>query len=206
LEHSYVTFAFLDVSPVLTHELVRHRAGLAFSQISLRFVRLTEIGFYMPQSFSKEFLLEMFRSIDEDTWLTLPHGMNDREIAAEDVADLIEAKVREFVQAAEELQRWFARFGALDHVGSFGLKKKFTSSMRRLAPYGLATGIIATANHRALRHMIAQRTARGAEEEIRLAFGQIAEMLAHRFPNIYQDMRGEVVDGLQEFTFENEKV
>ena len=34
-----------NVSRVFTHELVRHRAGSAFSQESLRYVRLTDIGF-----------------------------------------------------------------------------------------------------------------------------------------------------------------
>ncbi len=45
LEHANWTFAFRNVSRVFTHELVRHRAGSAFSQESLRYVRLTDIGF-----------------------------------------------------------------------------------------------------------------------------------------------------------------
>ena len=48
LEHASYTFALRDVSRVFTHELVRHRAGSAFSQESLRYVRLTEIGFRVP--------------------------------------------------------------------------------------------------------------------------------------------------------------
>ncbi len=50
LEHSTVTFAFFNVSRVFTHEVVRHRAGTAFSQESLRFVRMTEIPFWIPPS------------------------------------------------------------------------------------------------------------------------------------------------------------
>lgn len=45
-EHGQVNFIFADVSRVFTHELVRHRAGTAISQESLRFVRLTELGFW----------------------------------------------------------------------------------------------------------------------------------------------------------------
>lgn len=45
LEHANYSFLFTNVSRVFTHELVRHRAGSAFSQESLRFVRLTDIGF-----------------------------------------------------------------------------------------------------------------------------------------------------------------
>jgi len=40
LEHATVTFAFLNVSRVFTHELVRHRAGTAISQESLRYRKL----------------------------------------------------------------------------------------------------------------------------------------------------------------------
>lgn len=49
LEHPVLTFAFLNVSRVFTHELVRHRAGIAISQESLRFVRLTEISAWLPK-------------------------------------------------------------------------------------------------------------------------------------------------------------
>jgi thymidylate synthase (FAD) len=48
LEHATVTFAFLNVSRVFTHEIVRHRAGTAMSQESLRYVRPREIGFWIP--------------------------------------------------------------------------------------------------------------------------------------------------------------
>src|ERR687889_1200011 len=48
LEHASFSFALRNVSRVFTHELVRHRAGSAFSQESLRYVRLTDIGFRVP--------------------------------------------------------------------------------------------------------------------------------------------------------------
>lgn len=48
LEHGSVTFALVDVSRVLTHELVRHRAGCAFSQVSGRYVRTDELGYFLP--------------------------------------------------------------------------------------------------------------------------------------------------------------
>jgi thymidylate synthase (FAD) len=50
LEHANYSFILSDVSRVLTHELVRHRAGSAFSQESMRFVRLDEIPFRIPES------------------------------------------------------------------------------------------------------------------------------------------------------------
>jgi thymidylate synthase (FAD) len=48
LEHATVTFGFLNVSRVFTHEIVRHRAGTAMSQESLRYVRPREISLWVP--------------------------------------------------------------------------------------------------------------------------------------------------------------
>jgi thymidylate synthase (FAD) len=48
LEHATYSFVFHNVSRVFTHELVRHRAGTAVSQESLRYVRLTDIPFEHP--------------------------------------------------------------------------------------------------------------------------------------------------------------
>lgn len=49
LEHANYTFILYNVSRVFTHELIRHRAGSAFSQESLRFVRLDDIPFRIPE-------------------------------------------------------------------------------------------------------------------------------------------------------------
>ena len=48
LEHSTVTFFLTNVSRVVTHELVRHRAGTAFSQTSGRYVRSNNVDMYIP--------------------------------------------------------------------------------------------------------------------------------------------------------------
>ena len=47
LEHAHFSFILHNVSRVFTHELVRHRHG-NFSQESMRFVRLTDIPFWVP--------------------------------------------------------------------------------------------------------------------------------------------------------------
>ncbi|MCD6496756.1 MAG: FAD-dependent thymidylate synthase [Deltaproteobacteria bacterium] len=49
LEHASATFILRGVSRVLTHELVRHRAGMAYSQESLRYVRLDKLGVWLPK-------------------------------------------------------------------------------------------------------------------------------------------------------------
>jgi thymidylate synthase (FAD) len=153
LEHANYSFALRNVSRVFTHELVRHRAGSAFSQESLRFVRLTDIGFRVPPS------LEPVR---------------------DQVVTLVE-QLEEFqVSAAEAL--------GLDEEGvPFHVKKEVTSALRRLAPIGLSTDIVWTANIRTLRHVIEMRTAPGAEEELRLVFDRIAQLMKEEAPNLLQD-------------------
>jgi thymidylate synthase (FAD) len=153
LEHVNYTFAFRDVSRVFTHELVRHRAGSAFSQESLRYVRLTDIGFRVPPA------LEPLRE-----------------------------QVVSIVEQLEELQVSAARELGLDDDGvPFAVKKEATSALRRLAPIGLSTDIIWTANVRTLRHVIALRTAPGAEEELRLVFDMVAQLARAEAPALFQD-------------------
>ena len=61
LEHSVLNFAISGVSRVFTHELVRHRAGTAVSQESLRFVRLDDLGMWAPTAVREdEHIMEVF--------------------------------------------------------------------------------------------------------------------------------------------------
>jgi thymidylate synthase (FAD) len=153
LEHANYSFVFRNVSRVFTHELVRHRAGSAFSQESLRYVRLTDIGFRVPPA------LEPVR---------------------EQVLSIVE-RLEEFqVSAAKEL--------GIDGEGvPFHVKKEVTSALRRLAPIGLSTDILWTANARTLRHVIEMRTADGAEEELRVVFDRVARMMQAEAPGLFQD-------------------
>jgi thymidylate synthase (FAD) len=153
LEHASYTFAFHHVSRVFTHELVRHRAGSAFSQESLRYVRLTDIGFRVPP-------------------------------ALEPVRD----QVLNLVERLEEFQLSAAESLGLDDDGvPFAVKKEVTSALRRLAPIGLSTDIVWTANVRTLRHVIEMRTSPGAEEELRMVFDQVAEIMCAEAPSLFQD-------------------
>lgn len=58
IEHSVTNWIFADVSRVFTHELVRHRAGTAFSQESLRYVRLEDLGFWLPPEIESDLKLK----------------------------------------------------------------------------------------------------------------------------------------------------
>ena len=94
----------------------------------------------------------------------------------------------------EAFQGWMADHFKLDDEGvPFHEKKHKTSFMRRLAPDGVATGLVWTANVRALRHTIEMRTDPGAEEEIRLVFGKIAELARAEAPALFGDYT--VTDG-----------
>jgi thymidylate synthase (FAD) len=155
LEHANYSFAFRSCSRVFTHELVRHRAGSAFSQESLRYVRLTDLGFRVPEA------LEPLR---------------------EQVIGLVETLEEFQVSAADKL-------GLDDEGVPFAVKKEITSALRRLAPIGLSTDIVWTANVRTLRHVIEMRTAPGAEEELRLVFDRVAEIMCAEAPNLFQDFR-----------------
>ena len=155
LEHANYSFVFRNVSRVFTHELVRHRAGSAFSQESLRYVRLTDIGFRVPP-----------------------------------VLEPVRDKVLSIVEQLEEFQVSAAEELGLDDEGvPFHVKKEATSALRRLAPIGLSTDIVWTANVRTLRHVIEMRTAEGAEEELRMVFGQLGELMCREAPNLFQDFR-----------------
>jgi len=49
LEHAVWTLLVTGVSRSLSHELVRHRAGMSFSQLSQRFVDESEVDFVCPE-------------------------------------------------------------------------------------------------------------------------------------------------------------
>jgi thymidylate synthase (FAD) len=54
IEHPVQHWVLADISRVATHEIVRHRAGCAFSQESLRFVRLTDLGLWLPPEVDRD--------------------------------------------------------------------------------------------------------------------------------------------------------
>jgi thymidylate synthase (FAD) len=88
----------------------------------------------------------------------------------------------------EAFQGWLADHFKLDDQGvPFHEKKHKTSFMRRFAPDGVATGLVWTANIRALRHVIEMRTDPGAEEEIRLVFGKVGDLMRAEAPSLFGD-------------------
>lgn len=186
MEHSSATFALEGVSRVVTHELVRHRAGAAYSQESLRYVRLTDIKFWTPP--------EIQKTPEANTLF------------------------QEVVGHLELVQNQLAQIFKIDTITNFNVKKRLTSAFRRLAPIGLATGIVCTFNFRTLRWLIELRTSQGAEVEIRLVMNRVADIAMRRWPLIFGDFRkGMFVDqkfeegqadeyGLYEYVPSNRKI
>ena len=175
VEHPMMNFVFADVSRVFTHELVRHRVGVAISQESLRFVRLTDLGQWLPTV------------IREDE-------------------GAVEIFAKTFEQL-EQLQLGLAKHFDLDNPDKpFHVKKVITSAMRRVAPIGLATTIGWSANPRTLRWLLEMRTDPTAEEEIRLVFGQVGEIVTRRYPNLFGDFSVEMVEGLPHYKPKNSKI
>ena len=157
LEHVNFTFACMGVSRVFTHEIVRHRAGCAFSQESLRYVRLQDLELVMP---GKDELASLHRGVVGSV--------------VEDIREAIVSLNKLLIEDNEDK--------------SFAWKKKMTSLIRRVAPMGISTNIIFTANARALRHLIVQRTSVHAEIEIRLVFDEIAKKAKAHAPAIFADL------------------
>jgi len=193
LEHCMINFMFCDVSRVFTHELVRHRVGVAISQESLRYVRLTELKCFDFPRLGEELTEE------EEKWFR--------------------HKVEETFNYLECVQQEMTNKFKLDDEKSFAKKKKLTSRMRRLAPLGLLTNIGWSANLRTLRHVIPLRTHKSAEEEIRVVFKEVGRICKNKYPNIFFDMEwysdidenrvssgGEMVGELGEWRIVNRKV
>jgi thymidylate synthase (FAD) len=68
IEHPVTNWIFADVSRVFTHELVRHRVGTAFSQESLRYVRLEDLGLWIPPEVESD---PVMKALFEETFTSL---------------------------------------------------------------------------------------------------------------------------------------
>lgn len=166
LEHAQYSFIFKDVSRVFTHELVRHRVGVAISQESLRYVRLTEIPFRVPTE--------------------LVAGLPDHQ------AEIVRSVGDQLLRDMESFQSLLSEWHGLDDETNFGRKKEVTSAMRRFAPLGLSTTIGWSANVRTLHALVGKpgeafglRTSPHAEEEIRSVFGTVRTLMQREAPLLF---------------------
>lgn len=139
LEHANFTFWLQGVSRTLTHELVRHRAGWAYSQLSQRFVDGSNAQMVIPP---------------------LIEGMEAGPIRDEVMGVLAEVESNAKVNYGQ-LQTF------LEVYDSTLTKKQVNEVARCVLPNMTETKIVFTANARALRHFFEMRGALGADAEIR---------------------------------------
>src|SRR5262249_18958803 len=138
LEHAVWNFIFTGVSRSLTHELIRHRAGFGYSQLSQRYVDESVAEYVEPDCIAENSELHRL-------WL-----------------DAVAYSHRAYVQLVEKLHLTFA-----DEPDKTLRRKLARQAARSVLPNATETKIFVTANARALRHFIELRASRHAEVEIR---------------------------------------
>ncbi|UCF18347.1 MAG: FAD-dependent thymidylate synthase [Gemmatimonadota bacterium] len=158
LEHAVFTFLFEGISRALTHELVRHRAGFGYSQLSQRFVDESSIGFVLPPEIEEG--TPAFDIWKEGCLAALSSYRQLLDQVSEQVAD----------EPSPTLRRKRARQAA-----------------RAVLPNCAETKIVVTANARAWRHFIELRASPAADAEIRKLAVAVLLVLQVEAPEIFGD-------------------
>ena len=169
LEHCVFNFIITGVSRSFTHELVRHRAGFAYSQLSQRYVDESTADFVEPGC------------IAEDPEL---HEIWTQAIAQTQQAyvKLVEGLAQKFAEVPDKTQR----------------RKLARQAARSVLPNATETKIFVSANARAWRHFIEMRASEAAEVEIRSVAVAILQHLQAASPNMFGDYAlTELPDGSQ---------
>jgi thymidylate synthase (FAD) len=178
LEHAVWNFLFVGISRSLTHELIRHRAGLGYSQLSQRYVDESIAEYVEPACIAEDAELHKL-------WLdAVAH-------AHQAYMKLVQGLANKFQEEPDKtLRRKLARQAA-----------------RSVLPNATETKIFVTANARALRHFIEMRASRHAETEIRELAVQVLRLLQQEAPNLFGDYElTPLPDGTFEATTAHRKV
>lgn len=169
LEHAVWNFIFTGVSRSLTHELIRHRAGFGYSQLSQRYVDESDTDFVEPDIIADDPELHA-------VWL---------------------AAMEDSLAAYRKLTQGLA--ARLEHIPDRTLRLKTArQAARSVLPNATETKIFVTANARALRHFIELRCNEHAETEIRKLAALVWDVLRGEAPNLFGDYQLETLpDGTQ---------
>lgn len=158
LEHANYSILYEGVSRSLTHELVRHRAGFAYSQLSQRYVDESDASFVIPPAMIGDETLE-------GAW-----------------RDQVESAQTTYVNFVGELME---RYGwVADKVHR---RKMAREAARAVLPNATETKIVVTANARAWRTMLELRSSEGAELEIRRMAVATLRLLQNEAPGFFSD-------------------
>lgn len=160
LEHAVWGFIFTGVSRSLTHELVRHRAGMAYSQLSQRYVDESRAKFVLPPAIQGH-------PEEEEQWL--------REVA-DDMAN--------YIARVERMMAW-PEFQVIKSRTE--RRKMVREAARANLPNATETMIFVTGNARAWRNIIELRVSGHAEAEIRRLQYKVSTALRREAPHIFGD-------------------
>ena len=158
LEHANYSLLLEGVSRSLTHELVRHRAGFAYSQLSQRYVDESEANFVVP-----------------------PAIVGEEKLEQEWRAQIEEAQ-KSYVRLVEHLMERYGWVGDKVHR-----RKMAREAARGVLPNSTETKIVVTANARAWRTMLELRSSEGAELEIRRCAVAMLKLLQKESPAFFSD-------------------
>jgi len=178
LEHAVWNFIIAGVSRSFSHELVRHRAGWGYSQLSQRYVDESDAAFVEPDVIAED-------ERAHQVWLRA-----------------VETAQRAYVELVEILSEKFK------DVPDRTLRRKLArQAARSILPNATETIIFVTANARALRHFIELRGSEWADAEIRKVALKILRIMQREAPHIFADYRVErLPDGTEVVKTDYEKV
>jgi thymidylate synthase (FAD) len=189
LEHAVWTFLITGVSRSLTHELVRHRAGFAYSQLSQRYVDESVAEYVEPDIIAQDPELHAI-------WLEAVQRTHQAYMA---LAEKLNAKLADPKAAATAMLP--------PDADRTTRRKTARQAARSVLPNATETKITVTANARALRHFLEQRGSVHAEPEIRKLANVLLEALQKDSPNLFGDYeRVPLPDGTFEVTTPYKKV
>lgn len=163
LEHASVMLLITGVSRTLTHELVRHRVGVAYSQRSQRYVNEDNASFVVPPLILK----------NPPALLAWQQAMERAQEAYATFVTLL----------SEELHTLYPDMSARER------RIQARQAARSLLPNATETQIVVTANLRALRHICEARGGLGAEAEIRRLACVLLDVMKVEAPNAFRDMQ-----------------
>ena len=158
LEHAVYSILVEGVSRSLTHELVRHRAGTAMSQLSQRYVDESEANFVVP-----------------------PAIIGDEALTAAWRAQVDGAQAA-YVTLVEQLMERYKWVDDKVHR-----RKMAREAARGVLPNSTETKIVFTANARSWRTLLELRAGEGAELEIRRLAVAVIRLLQAEAPAFFSD-------------------
>ena len=164
LEHAVWNLLITGVSRTLTHELVRHRAGMGYSQLSQRYVDESVAEYVEPAIVATDPELHA-------VWLD---AVTHAHSAYVKLAEMLNAKLADPAASA----------AAMVPTGADRTTRRKTArqAARSVLPNATETKIFVTANARALRHFLEQRGSAFAEPEIRKLANKLLDLLQGEAP------------------------